>query len=315
MGPPATLVNAALFGGATLLLALLAQFPRAAAVYPLFVVGALWLGFQQGVLHPAWASASLLADAPWALVAPVVALQVGLVLLGPWMLRWSPLRLVWFAAASPVVAGHPRARALLDAVAPDRVRRAVAVLFASGLTVALPVISPAAGATGLRGSLLAASGAIAVPALAWLLTLRRPPVAASPAPAYPRSGPLVAVLFTVPLAAVVVWLAIASGAVEWYAYGLEQSIVYLPRITVAGVTFSGALLGLLGEEGLGGVIVNEGLARALALRGDAVPQMLAVGLAVGSGLPALLATRSSLRWGLPLWFAQVAWVVGSLQAR
>ena len=44
-------------------------------------------------------------------------------------------------------------------------------------------------------------------------------------------------------------------------------------------------------------------------KGPEVPELLRVGLSVGSALPMLLATRASLRFGLPFLLLQIGWVL------
>ena len=77
------------------------------------------------------------------------------------------------------------------------------------------------------------------------------------------------------------------------------------------------LAGRLRVEHEGGVMLlaSETLDRAFSLRGDTVREALLVGGTVGAGLPALVATRSRLRVGVPLWLVQVALALGFLYTR
>ena len=117
------------------------------------------------------------------------------------------------------------------------------------------------------------------------------------------------VLLTVPLSAVVVWIGITSGVIEFAAQGIEQAPIFLPRITPAILAAGSLLLGGLLDEGTAAVALHEVLARAYSLHDDSVRDTLLVALSVGSGLPMLIATRARLRFGLPFWLLQVGLVL------
>jgi hypothetical protein len=127
-------------------------------------------------------------------------------------------------------------------------------------------------------------------------------------PVNPRAA-LGSVLLTVPFLAVVLWLAALGGCLEFQAVGLEAAPVYVPRITWGAVAGIAALLGALADEATGSLLIQETLSRALSLRGPDVGNLLALGLATGSGLPAMIASGAAVRWALPFWILQVGWVV------
>jgi hypothetical protein len=106
--------------------------------------------------------------------------------------------------------------------------------------------------------------------------------------------------------ALVVWLLITAGVLEFAAGRLEVLPVKLPGYERWIVTGLGLVVGSLVEEGVGALAAAETLLRGLSLREDWARQSLLSGITVGGGLPLLVLTRSSLRVGLPLWLLQVA---------
>jgi hypothetical protein len=265
----------------------------------LCVVGA---AFALRVLSPAWVVESLLADAPWmaAAVLAVWSLNAGAGWLRP---RAWPL-----VVLTAAVFGDRFVALGLAAVEPDPSRRARLVLAASGASF----IGPAAGAAPL---ILGHMGvqAVGVGILLALVGFTR-----GGGDLGARSPDLRGALegLVLPLCgALITWLAMAGGALEFAATGLEWLPNYwIPRgdlVAFAAAAFAGAI----GDEGMLALCFREVQLRALSLRGDEIPLALNAGLAVGGGLPLLLLTRARLSVGLPLWLAQVGVVATWLYLR
>jgi hypothetical protein len=286
--------NALALGGATVVIAVGAQFPRLRPFLPFLALAACGLGFGLEVLDRAWAFASLRSDAPW-LVAVVLA---------AWSVHggsaWLRARSWWAVVAAAAVFGDLFVAAGLAVVEPDPRRRARLVVAASGASLL--------GRTSGAGALVLGWGGVEVVALGIacaLVGFVRGGVV-DRAPLRPAWSAMVPPL----VAAVATWLVAAGGSLEVVAVGLEQAPIEFPRVWEALVAGAAALAGVLGDEGTFALIARGMLERALSLRGDQMRQLLLAGLGVGGGLPLLLYTRSSLKVGLPLWLVQVAMLLG-----
>jgi hypothetical protein len=109
--------------------------------------------------------------------------------------------------------------------------------------------------------------------------------------------------------ALTTWLVTLGGGLEFAADGLDWLPQWFPGWHVLMAGGAALLGGALGHGPTLALVAQASLERALAVRGDWAHDALVLGLAVGGGLPALLASGSSLRTGFPLWLCQVA-VVG-----
>jgi len=282
--------NALVLGGSAALLAGLGQHARVRPYLPFLalvgVVGALGLG----ALHPTWALASLLADAPW---LGALALAAWSLHAGTGWLRVGAWPLVVLVAA---LLGDRFVALGLALGEPDPARRARLVLAASGASLVGPLGSAAGLSLGWGGMEVALLGLLAASV------------------GYTRAGPppervaprFAAIELVLPLtAALGVWLATLGGALEFAAQGIEQLPLLFPRAHGVLLASAGALAGVLGDEGFLGLGVAGVLDRAGALHDDLARQRLLAGLALGGGLPLLVLTRSSLRVGVPLWLLQL----------
>jgi hypothetical protein len=294
--------NAAVLGGITGVLLVLAQIGRARNWLPACFIAGVGVAIYLGALAPSWALSSLLADAPW----------LGACLLALWAANaesgWLRVR-SWPAVVLATALFGDRFVALgLAAAEPDPARRARLVVAASGASLigltsgAAPLVLGWGGpeAVGI-GVLLAGVGfAGGGGAPEWR------------APNLKLAGTAALVPL---LGAGIVWLAILGGALELVATGLEQ----VPLLAMARgdllVFGSAVFAGAVGDEGVFALVVREIQLRGLSLRGDTLPMALRAGLAVGGGLPLLLLTRSRLRVGLPLWLLQIGLVTTWLWLR
>ncbi|MDP2317308.1 MAG: hypothetical protein Q8P41_30775 [Pseudomonadota bacterium] len=294
--------NAAVLGGITGLLVMLAQVRRLWSWLPALVIAGLGVALFLDALAPNWALSSLLADAPWG-AAIVLAIWAAHADSG-----WLRVRAWPAAVLATAVFGDRFVAVGLALAEPDPARRARLVIAASGASLvgvtsgAAPLVLGWGGPEFVgMGLLLAGVGFVG---------------GGGPVVRAPPDRRLAARALLVPLlGAVVVWLAMLSGVLELIATGLEQvPLLALPRgdLLVYGASVVG---GALGDEGLLALIAREIELRSLSMRGDALPVALRAGLAVGGGLPLLLMSGSRLRVGVPLWLLQVGMVTAWLWLR
>ncbi len=119
-----------------------------------------------------------------------------------------------------------------------------------------------------------------------------------------RRGPIDLAGFSwVVMATVLTLVAIAGGAPEHMARGLEEVAEGLGHWLLPGLTLAGALLGALGDGTAGSLLGLSVLDRAMSLQMEGVRGALTAGLAVG-GLGPLIAA-GSLRAGWRRWLLQV----------
>lgn len=287
--------NAAVLGGLGGLLLILAQVRRAWGWLPAGAIGGVGVALFLGALAPSWALSSLASDAPWPLAC---ALAV-------WMAHadsaWLRVRAWPMVVLVTALFGDRFVALGLALSEPDPSRRARLVIAASGASLmgvssgAAPLVLGWGGPESVgMGFLLAAVGFTGG---AGPIERVRPDVRAA-----------VRALLVPLLGAIVVWLAILSGALEQVATALEQ----VPLLSTAHgdlMVYGGAVVGgAVGDEGLLALCAREIELRALSMRGDVLPVAIRAGLAVGGGLPLLLLSGSRLRVGVPLWLLQVALV-------
>lgn len=255
------------------------------------VAGAIGVGFLLGVLDARWVVESLGADLPWG--------GVGALLLWSLLARSGVLRpRGWPAAVGlAALAGDLFVATALAATETDSRRRARLVLAASAASLVGPAGGAGALALGWGGWELAAVGLglALVGVVGGETGVRRGPVdrSALPFAAAVALG-----------AGVMAWLAAASGALDFLAQGIERAPLEFPDEQGALVVGVGLLLGAFGDEGTIALCFQGALDRALSVREPMVAPWLMAGLGIGNGLPLLVATRSSLRVGLPLWLLQ-----------
>ncbi len=293
--------NAAVLGGITAVLAIVARVRSGWKWFPALVIAGIGAAFVLDVVATSWMGASLLADAPWGAA----------VLLALWSAhaesRWLRARSWPVVVLATALLGDRFVAMGLAASEPDPARRARLVLAASGASLI--------GVTSGAAPLLLGWGGLEAVAVGLVLAVLGYAGGGDVTRAKPDAKAAGAALVVPLLGAIVAWLAIVGGALEVVAYGIEQ-IPYLamPRGDLA--VFGGAVAaGAIGDEGLFALLAREIELRALSLRGDAIPMALRAGLAVGGGLPLLLATGSRLRVGVPLWLAQLGVVTAWLYFR
>lgn len=265
--------------------------------YLAVVVGAVGVAAFLGVVDRRWAWESLGADVSW---GPVLALAAWGMLGRSAYVRprgWG------YVVALAAVAGDLLVATGLALSEPDPSRRARLVLAASAASMVGPVSGAGAVVLGWAG------WEVAVVGLVLSLVGVRAGEHALARGAVDPSGLLFAAAAAVG-GGLAAWLGAASGALEFLAQGLERAPLEFPDQQGALVTGAGVLLGMLGDEGTWALCFHGALERALSIREGMVPAWMVAGLAVGNGLPMLLATGSSLRVGLPLWLLQVIGVLG-----
>ena len=287
-------------GGAAGLVALLCQLRRLEKLWPLGVALVAGVAAWRWVIDPAWVWDSVRQDVPWgsALLLAFWGLQA--------RLGWLRVEGWVGAVLGGVLVGDLAVAGSLAMTEPDPVRRARLVLAASGASLigrtggAAPLLLGWGGGTlVVLGLLLALVGFTDVKK--WGISVQKPSLAG----AWPA-------LFTGFCGALIVWLLITAGLLEFAAGRIEVLPVKLPAFGRWIVTAVGLVVGAVVDEGVGAMAASETLLRALSLREDWARQSLLSGITVGGGLPLLLLTRSSLRVGLPLWLLQVgvlaAWI-------
>lgn len=285
--------NAVGMGAVAAILAVLAQLPRARVSMPVILLAGGGLAVFWKILDPAWALGSLGRDTPWA----------GATLLALWSLHagsgWARPRAWWAVVGLAALFGDLFVALALAVAEPDPRRRARLVLAASGASViglggAAPlVLGWGGGSVAVLGLVCAAVGF-------------------TPGGGTERAAPSAApgrVLVPL-LGAVGVWLAIAGGAIEFLALGLERLPVVLPRVHTLAVAVGAAAAGAVGDEGVLALAADAALDRGFSLRDDSTRQALVAGLGIGGGLPLLVLSRSSLKVGLPLWAVQLLLLAG-----
>lgn len=287
--------NAAVLGGFTGLLIVLAQLRPLWSWFPAAVILGVGLAFLLEVLVPSWALSSLLADAPW---APAVLLALWAAHADSTWLRVRAWPLVVLVTA---VFGDRFVAMGLAIAEPDPARRARLVVAASGASLigvtsgAAPLVLGWGGPEFVgMGLVLAAVGFVG---------------GGGPVERVPLNWCAARRAMLVPmLGAIVVWLAMLSGALELIATGLEQ-VPLLATARADFLVFAAAVVGgAFGDEGILAMVAQQIELRALSMRGDTLPVVIRAGLAVGGGLPLLLLSGSRLRVGLPLWLLQIGLV-------
>ena len=278
-----------------------------AAIASMVAVG---LVVRSEALDPAWIGDVVRHDVPWGTVF----------LLAAW---WTVARLgvvqvrgVGSAALVGATLGDEAVAHGLPTQPADARDRARAVMAASGASLVGPlgggaVLGLGHGGLASVGLGLAMAALAAAPgALRDRPTFVRPDVATTRAAVWngvARAG----------LVAVVCGCFVVGGGASVAADILTRLELLEPGRHPWHVALAGLGAGVVGQEAAVAVLA----ARAFERASDATqPGHLAIfraALAVGGGLPVLLATRSALRIGLPAWFAQVAvlfaWIAWSLR--
>ncbi len=295
--------NAVAIGVAGFVLLLLGRLTRAHLWLPIGLVAAAGLALGLQALHPAFLLESLVHDPPWSaalLLAAWSALGAsGMVRARSW----------WAVVLVAALLGDVLVAAALSLCEPDDRRRARLVMAASGASLVGPFSGATAVALGWGGLPVAALGLVLA-----LVGFAR----GGERPAFNREldrkalvGPaLVPVWF-----ALVTWLFMLGGVPDFAAMGLENLPIVLPGQGAPWVGAVAAILGGLGAEAGVALLAGDILLHATQLRGDWAETAMRVGIAVGGGLPLLLATRSRVTVGLPLWTAQVLLALGFLAWR
>ncbi|MDP2306343.1 MAG: hypothetical protein Q8P18_09980 [Pseudomonadota bacterium] len=284
--------NAAVLGAISGLWMALAQLRRAWGWLPAGVIAGVGAALFLGALAPSWALSSLVADAPW----------LGAIALAIWGAHaesaWLRVRAWPMVVLATALLGDRFVAVGLALAEPDPSRRARLVIAASGASLigvtsgAAPLVLGWGGPEFVgMGFVLAAVGFVGGSG-----PIER---------ARPDVGAAWKALVVPLLGAVVVWLAILSGALELVATALEQvPLLATPHGDL--LVYAGAVVGgAFGDEGLLALCAQQIEFRALSVRGDTLPIAIRAGLAVGGGLPLLLLTGSRLRVGLPLWLLQL----------
>jgi hypothetical protein len=180
---------------------------------------------------------------------------------------------------------------------PDPGRRARLVLAASGASLC--------GWTSGEAALLLGHGAWPVMGLGLLLSAVGLVGGGGVARGAPSLRPGLAQAWTALCYGLMTWLVTLAYGTEGLATALEHARAVLPGWDALAIGGGSVLAGMLVPEGGAALYFREALERALSLRGDGAREAMLVGLSLGGGLPLLLATRSRLKVGVPLWLLQV----------
>ncbi len=295
--------NAAVLGAISGLLVAMSQLRRSWTWFPVAVLAAVGAALYLDALAPTWAASSLVADAPWSFA----------LLLALWSAHahsgWLRVR-GWPAVVLVTALLGDRFVALgLAAAEPDPARRARLVIASSGASLLGFTSGAAPLVLGWGGPEFVAMGLL----LAGVGFVGGGGGVPTRAPADLRAA---AAALIVPLCgAVVVWIAVLGGVLEFAATGLEM-VPFLATPHGDLLVYAAAVVGgAIGDEGLFALLTREIELRALSLRGDTLLVALRAGLAVGGGLPLLLLSGSRLRVGLPLWLLQIGMVTTWLWLR
>lgn len=291
-------LNAVVTGVVALLLGIAAQFWRRPLWWGGLIPLVVLLGVGLKVIDPRWGLDSLMSDAPWRTAA---VMTVWWILVRPGWFRTDRWPLVVLGAA--LLGDELLAAGLVFAEA-DPGRRARLVLAASGASLIGPLGGGAVLGLGWGGPEIAVLGGVL--ALIGLCggggakTGEAAPVPWRDAGYAPVTG-LVVVMVT--------WLLMLGGGLEFVAMGLELLPMRLPGMEHEIVLGGAVLLGGLMQEGVAAAAMDGVLARTLDVPTETYRAAMTAGLAVGGGLPLLVATGCRLRVGVPLWLVQVVIVL------
>lgn len=295
--------NAVFIGVAGLVLLLVGRARRAHLWLPIGLVAGAGLAMGLQALHPSFLVESLVHDPPW---GPAFLLAAWTALGASGVLR---ARSWWAVVLGAALLGDLLVATGLCLCEPDERRRARLVLAASGASVVGPASGATAVALGWGGPEVAALG-IALALVGFAGGGGRPEASAPT----DRRALLAAAL--VPLwFALSTWFFMLGGVPDFAAMGLENLPLVLPGQAAPWVGAVAAILAGLGAEAGLALLAHDVLLHATQLRGGWAHDALRVGLAVGGGLPLLLATGSKVTTGLPLWVAQVLLALGFLAWR
>lgn len=284
--------NAVALGAAAALGFFLARMPRAHLWLPLYLMALVGLAFALRTLDVRFLIESLIYDPPW-LTAGLLAVWCGAAGAG-----WVRVRSWWAVVLAALVVGDMAVAIGLSLCEPDTSRRARLVLAASGASIVGPWSGASAVALGWGGIEIAALGLVL--ALVGMSAAGSPPAVVAP----DRQAGLRAAI--VPLwLALYTWVFMLGGVPDFVAMGIENIPVLMPEQQSAWLGGLAALLGALGAETALALFAQDVLLHATQVRGLWAVDGFRVGLAVGGGLPLLMATGCRLMVGIPLWTAQV----------
>lgn len=297
-------VQVALLLGGLGLLGLIAANGRTAWRWmPILLAGFVGVAFAYHVLHPAFALESVRVDPPWA-AAALLAVYTAVGASGAFRFTSWPTVVLGTA-----LLGDTAVAAGLALAEPDDARRARLVVAASGASL----ISPWSGATVLT----LGHGPWALSALGLGLALFGLAGGGAPKPAFAR--PDLGAAWRaglVPLwMALLTWLFMLGAVSDLVGVALEGLPPMVPGHATAWLGTVAAILGAVGYEPGVALFSQDVILHATQVRGEWLADALRVGGSVGAGLPLLLATRSKLTVGLPLWVGQVLVAVGFLFLR
>ncbi|MEN9787804.1 MAG: hypothetical protein RLZZ299_3068 [Pseudomonadota bacterium] len=285
---------------------------HARTLWPAAVAATIAVGLvvRSEALDPAWVTEVVLHDLPWPALG-VLALWWTVARLGVVRVRGSGSAALVGATLGDEAVAHG-----LPSQPADARDRARAVLASSGASLVGPLGGGATLGLG-HGGLAAVGLGLAMAAVAaGPGILRDRPRLVRPEASVVWRAVADAATRTL-LVAVACGCFVVGGAAAAAADVLTRLELLEPGRHAWQVGLAGLTAGVVGQEAAVAMLA----ARAFERASDATqPGHLAVfraALAVGGGLPALLATRSALRIGLPAWAAQVAllfgWIAWSLR--
>ena len=294
---PEDVRNAVVAGVLAWLLAFAVLFRWSHRYLPFLFLGCCAVLRYLHMLDRSWALESLKMDADWAVGLPLVGWMIvsglGLVRLSGWPLT---------VAIAAVLGDRFAAIGLVSGEA-DPARRARLVLAASGASLLGLTGGPAVLVLGWGGWRTVAL-ALVLAGVGW--------VGAPVASMVREAGkPATAVLAGVAgaMAVLAAWMLMVGGTAEYLALAVERLPLLLPRAWRMALAGFAVLMGGVGDEGAGAMVLRAAFDRSLEVMTRVPLDVMRAGLAVGGGLPLLFLTGSRLRTGLPLWCVQVAIVL------
>lgn len=291
--------NAVALGSAAAVAFFLARSQRAHLWLPAYLLAVLGLAFALRTLDYRFVLESLRFDPPWR-TAGLMALWCGAAAAG-----WLRVRSWWAVVLGAIAVGDMAVAIGLSLCEPDTSRRARLVLAASGASIIGPWSGATAVALGWGGMEMAAFGLVL--ALVGLVGGGSAPAVVAPdraAALRAAAVPLWLALFT--------WVFMLGGVADFAAMGIENIPVLMPQQQAAWLGGVAALLGALGAETALALFAQDVLLHATQIRGLWAADGFRIGLAVGGGLPLMMATGCRLIVGIPLWVLQVLLALGFL---
>lgn len=294
--------NAMALGAACFLSFFLARSRRAHLWLPLYFCAVLGLSFALRTVDYRFLIESIRYDPPW-FSAGVLAVWCALAAAG-----WLRVRSWWAVVVGSVLVGDYAVAIGLAACESEASRRARLVLAASGASLVGPWSGASAVVFGWGGLEMAALGLL----LAGVGFSRGGGLPALVRP--DRQSALQAGV--VPLwLGLFIWLFMLAGVPDLAAMNIESLPVLMPQGQAVWLGLVATIWGALGAEPGVALLSQDIVVHATQVRSGWLADAFRVGLAIGGGLPMVMAAGGKLTVALPLWVVQVLLALGFLAWR